>query len=74
MSEESVQYRSTKKVAAYQRCWWCNRRLILKYHAVVESDQGDKLKVHKDCKDEAEGFWKRITAAVREPVYATRNA
>lgn len=57
-----------------QRCWWCNKKLMLPHFAIVESDQGDKLKVHKDCKDEAAGFWKRITAAVRKPVYSTRNA
>ena len=65
--------RATKKGTKAQRCWWCNKKLMLPHFAIVKSDQGDELKVHKDCKDEAVAFWKPITAAVRNPVYTTRN-
>lgn len=62
-----------KKPTKAQRCWWCNKKLCLPHFSVVTSDQGDKLKVHKDCRSKAQEFWRKITAAVRRPVYATRS-
>jgi RNase P subunit RPR2 len=64
---------SMKKPTKHARCWWCNKQLVPGHSAYVTSDTGQRLKVHKSCEDKAGSFWKKITAAVNNPIYATRS-
>lgn len=36
------------------RCWQCGKKLVLPHFAEVEDYDGNKLRVHKACKADAE--------------------
>jgi RNase P subunit RPR2 len=62
-----------KKPTKAVKCWWCSKQLVPGHLATVTADNGQRLKVHKACQPKASEFWRKITAAVRKPVYATRG-